>query len=145
MLFAVGALPCFLALYLLFAGSVSGSELLAGLPAAALASVLAARLRAVGRRRFTLGPRLIARALADVPRAFATDIVRVASALARGGPGALERTAFREGGPEAPEPGRRAIETLARSLAPNGIVLDIPPGEDLMVLHRLAGVTRRRP
>ena len=143
-MFALVAFPCFAALYLVFAGALSATELAASLPAAILATVLARRFRQVDRRRFSLALQEIGRAFAGVPRSLATDIVRVGVALARGTAGELVRIPFAEDGPAPPGPGRRALQTLARSVAPNGIVVAISPGEDRIVLHRLAAGGRRR-
>ncbi len=137
-LFALAVFPPLLALYLVFAGQVGVTEVAAGVPASLLATLLAARVHRVGPRRLGADPRQAIRLLARIPASLATDLVRVGVALARGRSGRLTRVRFREGGPGPPDPGRRAMATIALSLAPNGIVVAIPSGEDAMVLHTLA-------
>ena len=73
------------------------------------------------------------------------DAVRVGSVLLRcvwrrpaGAVGTVSRQPFRSGADDAADAGRRALLTLAISLAPNGYALALRDGEDAVVLHRLA-------
>ncbi len=136
-------------LYLVFAGEVSGTEAAAGVPAAGLVTVYAGlRHRGASRPMRLRGPwlRLVLSPMASV----ASDAVRVGVHLLRAvfvpgshATGTVSRQPFRSGGEEPADAGRRALVTLASSLAPNGFVLDVAPSvllpdEHALLMHRLA-------
>lgn len=136
-------------LYLLFAGQVSGTEVAAGVPAAGLIAAYAGlRHRGESRPMRLRGPwlRLVLAPLASV----AGDAVRVGVQLLRAVflpgshvVGTVSRQPFRSGSAGPADAGRRALVTLASSLAPNGFVLDVAPSgllpdEHALLMHRLA-------
>ncbi len=136
-------------LYLVFAGQVSGTEVAAGIPAAGLAAAYAGlRRRGESRPMRLRGPwlRLTLSPIASV----AGDVARVGVQLLRAVlvpgshvAGTVSRQPFRPGGTGPADAGRRALVTLASSLAPNGFVLEAPPsellgGEHALLMHRLA-------
>ncbi len=144
-LFAAGIFCVLSGLYLLFAGTVSATEIGAGLVATALVTALATVQHRGRTHRLRLVPpaRVLLRPLWGV----VADSGRVGTVLARavlrrpaGQVGQVVRQAFRQGGETPADAGRRGMVVLAASLAPNGYALHIPAGEDAMVMHRLAPV-----
>jgi hypothetical protein len=142
-----GAVWCVLAaFYLLFAGQVSSHEIAAGMVATAPATVFAVLLhRARSRWMRLTAPwlRLVGRPLATL----FPDAVRVGLRLARalwrppdGAGGFVARQPFRHGDAGADDAGRRGMVTLALSVAPNGYVMNVPAGDDAVLMHRLARV-----
>ena len=133
------------AFYLLFAGEVSRSEVLAGAPAAGAAACFTL-LQARRERRLVLPlPRLrfIGRSLAGL----VTDTARVGWRLLvavwrrpAGQAGLIARQRFRPGDDNATDAGRRALVTLGLSIAPNGFAVGLAPGEDALLVHRLVAV-----
>lgn len=139
-----GAVWCVLAgLYLLFAGQVSSSEIIAGMIATVTATGFAVSLHRARSRRLRLRApwlRLVGQPLT----ALFTDSIRVARVLLRalrrrpdGAVGILARQPFRHGDAPAADAGRRGLATLALSAAPNGYVLNVPSGDDALLMHRL--------
>lgn len=138
----MGAL--FFALYVLFAGQLSWSELCVALPSAILPTAFLTAQSDWRGRRLTMAPSacfgVAAKALASIP----LDAVRVGrllllSLVRRRGKrqGMLQIQPFRQGTSDNPgDAGRRALVTLGLSLAPNGYVLDTPAAGGLLV-HRL--------
>lgn len=128
--------------YLLFAGQISVTEIIAGVPATLACAGFAVLLHGAQSRRLRLRapwPRMVLMPLA----ALLPDVAKVGGVLVRalwrrpsGTVGVVSRQPFRHGGDG--DAGRRALSTLGLSLAPNGYVLTIPDGQDAMVLHRLA-------
>jgi hypothetical protein len=133
----------FLGLYLLLAGQVSLTEIVAGVPAAAFAACFTVLLHRVSERRFRLDVpwwRVVGQPLAAVmPDAICVGRALLGAVLRRplGPLGALARQPFRQGGDVPPDPTRRGLVTLGSSLAPNGFVVSIPQGQDILLLHRL--------
>lgn len=133
-------LTCF---YLLFAGQASVSEMIAGVPAAALATCIALLLRRARSRPLRLRapwPRVVGRPLASLfPDAVRVGRVLLAALRRRpdGPVGMSSRQPFRHGDDDAADAGRRGLVTLGISLAPNGYVLSIPDGQDVLLMHRL--------
>lgn len=132
-------------LYLLFAGTVGATEIVAGLFAVTLATLFMHVVHAGPGRRLRRAPP--ARVLVQPLLALAPDAMRVGRVLLRAvwrrpdGPvGSIARQPFRQGGEDPDDAGRRGIVVIAASLAPNGYALHIPAGEDVMVMHRLAAV-----
>jgi len=129
--------------YFFLAGQVSPAESVACLPAIFTATWLATRWYGVTRQPFNLHvpwPSILLR----LSRALAIDSFRVMCALLA----AIGRTPVREighfetqpfapGGSSRADATRRALVTLGASLAPNGVVLDMLPEKESLVLHRL--------
>ena len=140
----------FLGVYLLFAGPVSASELIAGVPSAALITGFALLYRRTEERQMDLRApwlRVILRSLGAVPG----DAVRVGGALIgllwhrrENHIGISTHQPFRHGDRTPTDAARRAIVVLGTSLAPNGYVLMMPRDSETMVLHRLV-LTPPRP
>ena len=135
--------------YLVFAGQVSGTEAAAGVPAAGLVAAYAGlRHHGESRAMRLRGPwlRLVLSPMASV----AGDAARVGVHLLRAVfvpgshvAGTISRQPFRSGNAGPVDAGRRALVTLAGSLAPNGFVLDVAPSvllpdEHALLMHRLA-------
>jgi hypothetical protein len=133
MVFALAAWVGLAAAYLLFAGQVSGHELIAGLGASLLAGAYAvvAHHAAVSPLRLRL-PWL--RVVAGVARDLVVDTSRVGAALLRPRAGALAEGELPAGD------GRRAVAILALSVAPNGFV--VRAGDHAMAMHRLVEADR---
>ncbi len=130
-------------LYFLLAGEVSTSETLAGAVVVVLGSSYAVALG----KGASLSMAMQWRAIPALARATGTilpDTVRVgrvllAVVLARrpGREGLVREQPFRYGGDDPEDAGRRGVVITALSLAPNGYVVGIDEGGD-MLLHRLA-------
>lgn len=134
-----------LALYLLFAGEISGSELIAGAAAAVFAAWAAGHTTEP--HRFRLSPigamAAIGQAFGAIPR----DTVNVGAALLGAlvrrsgtGRGFLARECIAESGDDSERTAQRGLAVLGRSLAPNGYAVATWPGA--LVLHRLVGGNR---
>ena len=135
-------------LYLIFAGQVSGTEIAAGVSAAGLVTAYAGlRHRGELRPMRLRGPWL--RLVLSPMAAVAGDAARVGVHLLRAVfvpgshvAGTISRQPFRSGDAGPDDAGRRALVTLASSLAPNGFVLDVAPSvlfrdEQALLMHRL--------
>ena len=120
------------AIYLLFAGQLSTTEAIAGVPVSLGTALYAYALRRTASRPLGLAAPW-GRLMLSVAKSIVLDTGRVAAVLIRGGHGTSDRQPFHAGA--APEVGRRALVTLALSLAPNGFVTEIGPDE--LMLHRL--------
>lgn len=136
-------------MYLVFAGQVNGTEAAAGVPAAGLVAAYAGlRHRGESRAMRLRGPWL--RLLLSPMVSVAGDAARVGVHLLRAVfvpgshvVGTISRQPFRSGDVGPADAGRRALVTLADSLAPNGFVLDVAPSmllrdEHALLMHRLA-------
>jgi hypothetical protein len=127
------------ALYLLFAGQATGAELCAAALSAAAGAAVKVHLHRAGHRPMQLDApwgRLAGRIGASLAR----DTLAVGKALIRASmgrtiEGRAERQAFVVG--DATETGRRAVVTLAASVAPNGFVETIAPGDGTLLVHHL--------
>ncbi len=128
------------AFYLLCAGELSADEVIAAVASGLLGTVLSALIRHPAGRRLRLRapwPRVILWPLAHL----LPDAVRVARVLLSPHPhGEAVVQPFARGGATPEDAGRRALVTLAASLAPNSYVLRIPDASDSLVVHRLAHV-----
>ena len=122
----------FAAAYGLFAGQLSLTEAMAGVPAAVIVTVYVLVLR----RRAERSLRLQAPWLRLVGRVVVRALVRRPD----GGVGRLMRQPLLQAGEAAVEAGRRGLVSLAASVAPNGFVVEIPARADAMVVHRLVDV-----
>lgn len=129
-----------LGLYLLLAGQASATEFLAAVPAVLLAVGMAQALRTHADRQMQLQApwrQVLLRPLASI----CSDSVRVGVALLHAivrpaaHAGMVSRQAFRAGGDQPCEAGRRALVVVGGSLAPNGFVLEVLP--DALSTHRL--------
>ena len=136
MVAVVSAWVVLLGLYILFAGTVSVTELIAGLVAVTVTAGLLVALRHEPRRSVRARPPV--RIVLHSTLAVFADSWHVAWVLLRAILRQVVRQPFRQGGDDAREAGRRGIVVLAASLAPNGYVLHIPNKENALVLHRLA-------
>jgi hypothetical protein len=133
-------------LYLLFAGQATGTEIGAGIGAAAASAVFAALVHRKAERRFRLRAPWL-RVLTVPLAAVALDSFRVGRVLVQAlwrrpaGPiGVLAEQPFRPGLDDPPDAARRGLVTLGSSLAPNGYVLSIEHGSETTLLHRLVAV-----
>ncbi|MDQ2802719.1 MAG: hypothetical protein M3Y41_08550, partial [Pseudomonadota bacterium] len=142
--FALAVWVLLVGFYVLFAGQVSPSELIAGIPAAGAAAVFALLLHRTQTRRLRLRAPWL-HVLAQPLGAVFPDALRVGGVLLRalwhrpaGSLGQISRQPFNHGGDDASAAARRGLVTLANSLAPNGYVLRIPDDGDVLLLHRLA-------
>lgn len=126
--------------YLIFAGTLSVSELLTGVVVSALATVWAGLISASPARRFSAAKEQIRPALVAVAALFMAT-VRTGGVLAKvavrgGSPGRSVRSRFRFGPREDPRArSRRAIAVLCASLAPNRFVVEVERSRGEALLH----------
>lgn len=145
-----GSIWCVLfALYLLFAGTIDATEIGTGVVVATLATAFMQFVHVGRQRDLQLLPPI--RVLWRPVLGLVTDSVRVSGMLFRvlwrrpsEQAGTVVRQPFRQGGETARDAGRRGMMTLSASLAPNGYVLHIPDGENVVLMHRLAPVPLSR-
>lgn len=132
-------------LYLVLAGQASRAEIVAAALAGAAGAALSLILRAVAERQFDLRLDWL-RALAGIAWSLVRDTVRVQGALAAAlfepRAGAVMRRPRDQPRGGAARAGRRAVEILAQSVAPNEYVIEDEP--QALCLHRLAA-PRREP
>ncbi len=134
-------------LYLVLAGQVSTTEVVAGLLTGLAAALLSVAVRIDARRQLRFRGVPWITLLGRPALALLSDTARVGAALARvalrgpdvhGAPeGAVVRQAFAQGGSGAQDGARRGLVTLAVSLAPNSYVLRIMDERNEIRLHRL--------
>jgi multisubunit Na+/H+ antiporter MnhE subunit len=129
-----------LALWLLLV-TVSLSELVAGMIAAAIAATAVEVVRAQGLVRFDPDPRWFLR-IWKLPRSIVRDCWLLSVALVRhltGRPvnSGFRAIPFRSGGDDSRSSARRALVVLAISVSPNSIVIGIDEEADLMLVHQL--------
>jgi multisubunit Na+/H+ antiporter MnhE subunit len=129
-----------LALWLLLV-TVSLSELVAGMIAAAIAATAGEVVRAQGLVRFDPDPRWFLR-LWKLPRNIVRDCWLVSVVLVRhltGHPvnSGFRAIPYRSGGDDARSSARRALVVPALSVSPNTYVIGIDEGSDLMLVHQL--------
>lgn len=135
------------ALYFGYAGQIASSELITGGVVLILTASLFVVLQRPRTRDLSLRPAW-GRLLGHTFLALCKDTAEIASALGRAAWRGAEATGVItlqpfEPGSDTPEAsGRRALVTLANSLAPNGYVLRILEQREALALHRL---TRRPP
>ena len=148
--FCLMALCGFAGFYLLLAGSLSLTELIAcgavAIGIAGLATVL--HLRQERRLRLSMPPLA---ALGRLALALPLDTARVGLVLLRtlrrrpDGPlVAIAPQPFHPGGDGPEDAARRALVILGSSLAPNGFVVQLPPDAQALRMHRLAAAAPRR-
>jgi hypothetical protein len=124
------------ATYLLFAGQVSSHEVIAGLGASVAAAAYATVSHRVGAPPLQLRLNWF-RLVGGVARALVLDTIKVGFSLMRAAPGSLSGQKLPQCGA-----GQRAVDILALSAAPNGIV--VRAGSYDMLLHRLVEADRSR-
>lgn len=138
---------CLLATYLLFAGSVSADEVVAGALCAASAVLWWVATRRTSAHTFAFGPGCWAaawRALRGLPGATLSVATMVLRTRAGGQVGEVTSCFFDNGRRTDPsDGGRRAIGVLAASLAPDSFVLRTPVERDEIIIH--AVVAREPP
>jgi multisubunit Na+/H+ antiporter MnhE subunit len=130
--------------YLLFAGTISLTEFLAGLACATVLTGWARVIRRHSGRHFVAAREQIwpvLAALADlVPATGHTGIVLAKAAIAGGSPGCSRRFRFRFGADDDPsDRTRRAIAILIASLAPNRFVVDAERNRGFALMHAIDG------
>ena len=131
------------AFYLLLAGQLSATELIAAAPVALTASGFTVALRHERTRPMQIGARAASVAVRG-SSALLSDAVRVGGVLAHAifrrpadSAGFFMHQPFRRGGDSARDAGRRGVVILGLSLAPNGFVVgDTEDGS--LIVHRLA-------
>ncbi len=134
------------ATYMVFAGQISESELLAALPASALAIVFTIAHRDNARRRFAMPAAAVPFALRSAIQILPDTVgvgwalTRVVFAGARASRGSVVEQPFRIGAASPQDAARRAVTTLGVSLAPNGYVLRVFAGDESLLIHRLVPV-----
>ncbi len=126
--------------YLLFAGTISFSELLTGVGLATLAVLFAHVVRENSRRRFSAAReqiRPLLRAVGDIlPATGRTGAVLAAVVVCGGSPGRSMRSRFRFGLAEDPrQRTRRGLAVLCASLAPNRFVVDVERARGEALTH----------
>lgn len=132
--------------YLLFAGQLSKSEIIAGLPASALVTGFGVLLRRAEQHRLRLDApwfRVIGATLGALyPDALRVGRVLLAVLLRRpaGAVGSISGQPFLAGDEAPVTAGRRALVTLGSSVAANGYVVGIDRMAAALYLHRLAPV-----
>lgn len=128
-------------LWVLYVGSVSTIELVAGLCAAAVAATAAEVVRSQGLLRYRVQRRWLRRGLKHAVRVlpdFGVVMVVLGRALAgRGQSGAFRTFEFPGGGDRAVDAGRRAFAAVAASLAPNRYVVHVDEEEGYALVHDL--------
>jgi multisubunit Na+/H+ antiporter MnhE subunit len=128
-------------LWIVLVGSTAWVELVAGAVAAALGTAAALALGRLGMHRYSVDPHLALRTwrLAwDVPREFALLVLVLVKALAgRPVEGRYRAIPFPAGGSDRRSAGRRAFVTVAGTVAPNSIVVDVDRERDLALIHDL--------
>lgn len=128
--------------YLLFAGTISLSELLTGFVAAMLAAFWALLIRASSRHRFEARreqiPPVLRASVGIFPATLRTAAVLGKVAVSGGSPSRSMRSRFRPGPSEDPrEQSRRAIAVLCASLAPNRFVVNAERRRGEALLHSI--------
>lgn len=135
---------CFAA-YLLFAGTLSLSEVATGAVLGAVSAAGTVLLNRVSAHHFTFSPehaRVWGRALRGIPAATARTGMALAALLPRShpSPGRADAQPFRPGRTDAPaDRARRVTAVLATSVAPNSFVLNIPLQRHEVLLHGIDG------
>jgi hypothetical protein len=125
-----------LVLWLVLVGTVQDVERIAGLAAAAIGATAAEVVRSQGLLRYRVEARWVRRGLLRVPRVV-PDFFRVVAALRSPSHGVFRTIPFPAGGHRDVDRGRRAWVTLAASLAPNRLVVDLDPDTGEALVHDL--------
>jgi hypothetical protein len=125
-----------LALWLLLVGTVQNVEVLAGLAAAAIGATAAEVVRSQGLLRYRVESRWIWPGLRQLVHVV-PDFLRVLAVLPRRPSGRFRTVPFPAGGERDVDRGRRAWATLAASLAPNRLVVDMDADTGEALVHDL--------
>ena len=135
--------------YFLFAGQLSTTEVVAGLPAATVAAAFAVLMHRARSRDLDLHAPWL-RVVVGPLAALIPDAIRVGAVLLSAlwrrplGPvGVITKQPFRHGDDSVGDAGRRGLVILSASLAPNGYVLYLPSNQDALITHRLVATTPR--
>jgi hypothetical protein len=136
------------AFYMVLIDTVDLPELYAAIAAVLLGGAAYGAARHQGVAEAELSWRWMARAprvLASVPRQIAwVSWEAIAQLLApRARRGTFRAVAFRAGGDDSEDVGRRALAEGLGSVAPNTIVIGIDPDSDLLLVHQLHQVGGR--
>lgn len=127
-------------LYLLFAGNARADELVAGLLCSAVVATFSSLASRIAERSFDFRGVPWQRVVCKPLLAIIVDVPRVAARLARPTipPGAVQRWRLAQASVDSPQTTtRRALVTLAASVAPNGFVVTVLTDRDEAVVHRL--------
>jgi hypothetical protein len=122
--------------WLALVGTLQDAELIAGLGAAAIGATAAEVVRSQGLLRYRVRARWLWPGVRQLLRVV-PDFFRVLAALPRRPAGQFRTVPFPAGGRRDVDRGRRAWATLAASLAPNRIVIDMDAGTGEALVHDL--------
>lgn len=126
-------------LYLLLVGSAHIDEIIAGLLSAIAAAAASLAMSHVAERHFDLHDIRWSRSIARSLWSIIVDVPRVGLHFAVStSPGFVQCWHIRANNNSSVDAARRALITLAASLAPNGYVLKIDAERGEMRVHRLA-------
>ena len=125
-----------LVLWLVFVGTVQDVEIIAGLCAAAIGATAAEVVRSQGLLGFRVEWRWLRQTSKPLLRVI-PDFFVVLVALARRRPGGFRTVPFPTGGTRDVDAGRRAFITLASSLGPNSLVIDVDEESGEVLVHDL--------
>jgi anaerobic C4-dicarboxylate transporter len=123
-------------LWLLLVGTVAGTEVIAGVVAAAIGASATEVVRSVGLLDFRVEWRWLRR----TPRQLSLivpDFFRVLATVFGPRRGVFRTLPFPTGGDGAVDHGRRAWVGFAASLAPNRLVVDVDPERGEVLVHDL--------
>ena len=145
MLLTLSTWAVLFALYLLFAGQATGSELCAGALVAMAGAALQIYLHRMGEHPLRLRApwgRLAARTGMSLARDTLTlGRVLLHASIGRPARGLIQTQGFVVDGTR--EAGRRAVVILAASIAPNGFVTKVVAADQTLKLHRLVATPTR--
>jgi hypothetical protein len=125
-----------LVFWLLLVGTIQDVEVVAGLVAAAIGATAAEVVRSQGLFRYRVEGRWLWPGVRQFVRVV-PDFVRVLAALPRRPSGHFRTVPFPTGGERDVDRGRRAWATLAASLAPNRLVVDMDADAGEALVHDL--------
>ena len=125
-----------LVLWLLLVGTVQDGEQIAGLAAAAIGATAAEVVRSQGLLRYRVEARWLGAGARQLLRVV-PDFFRVLAFLPKRPRGVFRTVPFPAGGERDVDRGRRAWATLAASLAPNRLVVDLDPDHREALVHEL--------
>ncbi len=123
-------------LWLLLVGTIQDVEGIAGLVAAAIGATAAEVVRSHGLLRYHVERRWLRRGARQIVLVV-PDFFRVLAALFSRPRGSFRTVPFPTGGERDIDRGRRALATLAASLGPSRIVVDLDPDTGEVLVHDL--------
>ena len=121
-------------IWLLLAGSVAWHEVVVGLAAAGVATVISELVRGQEHPRIWPHARWFLELWA-LPWEILSGCWVVASALIRGEPGLLHEVPFESGGDDRRSSARRAMAIAFTSISPNSMIIDIDRERGVMLIH----------